>query len=81
MREARAELYSLDQPFAPAGRLTPRELEVLELLQQHWTIAEIGSLLFVSRDTIKTHVRAVYSKLQVQKRSEAVAKARNLRVL
>jgi LuxR family maltose regulon positive regulatory protein len=62
------------------GRLTERELEVLRLLQNELSVAELGKLLYVSPSTIKTHVKSVYRKLGVSSRKEAVeqAYARNL---
>ncbi len=56
--------------------LTERELEVLQLLPSHGTYAEIGDEMGVSMNTVKYHVKAIYRKLGVDGRSEAVDCAR-----
>lgn len=63
------------------GEMTPAELRVLEHLHTHLTLTEIGEILFVSRNTVKTHVVSIYRKLAVTDRSEAVARARELGLL
>ncbi len=55
--------------------LTPRELEILALLPNGLTSAQIASELFISEATVKTHLSSVYRKLSVANRSEAVAQA------
>lgn len=54
--------------------LTPRELEILTLLASGYMYKEIAGMLFVSMDTVKTHVRNIYTKLQVRTKTEAVLK-------
>jgi LuxR family transcriptional regulator, maltose regulon positive regulatory protein len=61
--------------------LSPRELEVLQLIAQGLSNDEIGKQLFLALDTIKGHNRRIYDKLQVQRRTEAVARARELGLL
>lgn len=56
--------------------LTPRELEVLMLMQTWLTSEEIGGRLGISTDTVKTHARSIYRKFGVGSRREAVAYAR-----
>lgn len=58
--------------------LSPRELEVLRLIAQGLSNDEIGKRLFLALDTVKGHNRRIYDKLQVQRRTEAVARAREL---
>jgi LuxR family maltose regulon positive regulatory protein len=58
--------------------LTDRELEVLDLLVGGRSYTEIGAELFVSRNTVKSHVRHVYTKLGVTSRSAAAAEAQRL---
>jgi DNA-binding NarL/FixJ family response regulator len=60
-----------DKEKDPAA-LTRREWEVLSLAAQGYRNKEIGSRLFVSESTIKTHLYAIYQKLQVANRLEAV---------
>ena len=60
----------------PDTPLTDRETEVLKRLAQGKTYNYIAKELEVSRDTIKTHIRHIYDKLQVNNKSDAVIKAR-----
>jgi LuxR family maltose regulon positive regulatory protein len=61
--------------------LTERETMVLRYLRSMLSVAEIASMLSVSANTIKTHVRHVYRKLGVSRRRDAVRRARELRLL
>lgn len=58
--------------------LSQRELEVLQLITQGLTNQEIGQRLVLALDTVKGHNRKIFGKLQVQRRTEAVARAREL---
>jgi LuxR family transcriptional regulator, maltose regulon positive regulatory protein len=61
--------------------LSQRELEVLQLIALGLSNHEISERLFLALDTVKGHNRRIYGKLQVQRRTEAVAKARSLNLL
>jgi LuxR family maltose regulon positive regulatory protein len=61
--------------------LSQRELEVLQLIAEGLSNDEIGKRLFLALDTVKGHNRRIYDKLQVQRRTEAVARARELGLL
>jgi LuxR family maltose regulon positive regulatory protein len=61
--------------------LSQRELEVLQLIAQGLSNDEISKRLFLALDTVKGHNRRIYDKLQVQRRTEAVARARELGLL
>jgi LuxR family maltose regulon positive regulatory protein len=61
--------------------LSERELEVLHLLAQGLSNQEISTRLFLALDTVKGHNRKIFSKLQVQRRTEAIARARALGLL
>jgi DNA-binding CsgD family transcriptional regulator len=63
---------------AHADTLTPREREVLDLLRQGLTNAEIGNRLFISAKTAEHHVGRVLTKLGVRSRAEAAALAVSL---
>jgi len=67
------------QPLAEP--LTNRELDVLELLVQRLSNQEIAGNLYISVTTVKAHLRNIYGKLNVNKRREAVEKARKMGVL
>ena len=57
----------------PAVRLTPRELEVLQLIADGLGTTQIARALYVSDDTVKTHVAHVLNKLGATSRANAVA--------
>ena len=61
--------------------LTDRELAVLAYLPTRLTTAEIAAELFVSTNTVKTHLRGIYRKVDARSRAEAVARARTLGLL
>jgi LuxR family transcriptional regulator, maltose regulon positive regulatory protein len=81
VREQRARRE--DYRAAPTGpeRLTERELAVLALLPSPLSQRELAGSLFVSQNTLKTHLRAVYRKLGADSRDEAVLRARSLGLL
>ena len=58
--------------------LSQRELEVLRLIAQGLSNREISKRLFLALNTVKGHNQKIYSKLQVQSRTEAIARAREL---
>jgi LuxR family maltose regulon positive regulatory protein len=61
--------------------LSQRELEVLRLIAQGLSNREISERLFLALDTVKGHNRKIFEKLQVQRRAEAAARARELGLL
>jgi DNA-binding NarL/FixJ family response regulator len=63
------------------GGLSKRELEVLERLAKGKTTTQIALELFVSENTVKTHVRHILNKLEASNRAEAVSKAIQLGVI
>ncbi|HEY6275947.1 MAG TPA: LuxR C-terminal-related transcriptional regulator [Streptosporangiaceae bacterium] len=65
----------------PAEELSPGELRVLRYLPTNLSRPEIASELSVSVNTVNTHVRNIYAKLQARDRSSAVQRARELRLL
>jgi LuxR family maltose regulon positive regulatory protein len=77
---------SEDKPDLPPAQplidpLSLRELEVLQLLAKGLSNREIGERLFLALDTVKGHNRKIFEKLQVQRRTEAVARAHELGLL
>ena len=61
--------------------LTPADLRLLPYPQTHLTMREIGGRLFLSRNTVITHVGSTYRRLGVSTRSEAVQRATDMGVL
>lgn len=64
----------------PELDLSRRELEVLSYLVQGHTNRQIAEALFVSLNTVKTHVSNIYRKLDVERRAQAVARAKALEI-
>jgi LuxR family maltose regulon positive regulatory protein len=69
------------RPPLEAEELSPGELRVLRYLPTNLSRPEIAGALSVSVNTVSTHVRSIYAKLQVRDRSSAVQRARELRLL
>jgi DNA-binding NarL/FixJ family response regulator len=65
----------LDLDHALEEELTPREMEVLQLLAEGMTNKAIAEQLQISRHTVKFHVNAILGKLNAQSRTEAVVRA------
>jgi DNA-binding NarL/FixJ family response regulator len=61
--------------------ISKREFEVLELVSQGLSNQEIADKLFVSMSTVKTHVSNVLAKLDANRRTEAIARAKQLRII
>lgn len=59
----------------PNSPLSGRETEVLELLAKGKSYSMIAQELFITKETAKSHIKNIYSKLQVNSKSEAIAKA------
>jgi LuxR family transcriptional regulator, maltose regulon positive regulatory protein len=81
LERARRALGSAPRQIKAAAPLTERELAVLRLLPTRLSAREIGRELYVSANTVRTHVKAVYRKLGVTTRAEAVVRARELGLL
>jgi NarL family two-component system response regulator LiaR len=75
------------EPFVPndskreALGVTPRELEILELIAQGLSNREIAEKLFVSENTVKTHSSRVFDKLGAKRRTQAVQLGKELGLL
>jgi ATP/maltotriose-dependent transcriptional regulator MalT len=69
------------RPVQMAAPLTERELVVLRLLPTRMSTRDIGRELSVSATTVRSQVQAIYRKLQVNSRAEAVTQARQLGLL
>ncbi|MHC8290697.1 LuxR C-terminal-related transcriptional regulator [Pseudomonas sp. XS1P51] len=82
--EAVGRAESCDDPQAMAfaqNRLSQREIEVLKLVAQGNSNQQIADLLFISLHTVKTHARRINGKLGVERRTQAVAKAKVLGIV
>jgi LuxR family transcriptional regulator, maltose regulon positive regulatory protein len=75
LEETRTRLEAVTRSAGETCALTQAELRVLHLLPTHLSVPAIASRLYVSPNTVKTHVRALYRKLDASSRAEAVAHA------
>ncbi|MEJ2304853.1 MAG: LuxR C-terminal-related transcriptional regulator, partial [Anaerolineales bacterium] len=72
---------ALVEPETPVEPLTDRELEVLGLMAEGLKYKEIAARLFISLNTVRFHVKAIYGKLNVNNRTGAIQMARQRRIL
>ena len=72
---------SVLRPSSLIEQLSTRELEVLQLIAQGLSNGEISARLFLALSTVKGHNQKIFHKLQVQRRAEAIARARELGLL
>jgi DNA-binding NarL/FixJ family response regulator len=75
IRRLATQAPSKDQPAKHGDELTQRELDVLRLVAEGKTNAEIGQSLFVSVGTVKVHVERIIDKLGVSDRTQAAVRA------
>ena len=66
---------------AGSVRLTPRQNEILQLLGQGASTVDIASMLHLSKETVRNHIRHILRELGVHSRLEAVARAHDLGLL
>jgi DNA-binding NarL/FixJ family response regulator len=74
---ARKVVQSFQQQVPASGKangLTKREEEILDYLMKGYFYKEIADEMFISTETVRTHIRNIYEKLQVRTRSEAILK-------
>jgi DNA-binding NarL/FixJ family response regulator len=67
------EFPTSQQPPEPEHTPTPREIEVLQLVSEGLVNREIGDRLYLSEETVKSHIRHLLAKLQARSRAHAVA--------
>lgn len=70
-----------DQERLAESGLTPRELEILELIAAGLSNREIAERLFVSENTVKTHAKRLFDKLGARRRTQAVKIGRERRLI
>jgi NarL family two-component system response regulator LiaR len=70
-----------DQRKVESLGLTPRELEILELIAEGLSNKEIAARAFVSENTVKTHSSRVFDKLGARRRTQAVQLGKELRLI
>ena len=73
--------FARDESQVKALGLTPRELEILERIAEGLSNREIAERLFVSQNTVKTHSSRVFDKLGARRRTQAVQRGKELRII
>ncbi len=80
-RIARRVLESFHTTNRPKGQdkngLTPRETEVLEMLSKGFTPREVGKKLFISYESVRSHLKNIYKKLHAHSLNDAIYKAKD----
>ena len=81
--EVTAQVFRLVRSgqLGSANLLTDREVDVLRYLARGLTTSQTGTELFISENTVKTHVRHILEKLEVSNRAEAVARATQMGII
>lgn len=72
---------ALDDQAIRSSGLSARELEVLQLMAEGLSNQEIADKLFISLPTVKSHSSSLFTKLEVKRRTEAVHRAKSLRII
>lgn len=75
------EVFTLNTAELQKLNLNNREYEVLQLLAKGHSNADIAAHLFLSVSTIKTHVSNLYFKMDVKSRTQAITKAKQLKII
>jgi len=73
--------FMRDQDKLESLAITPRELEILELIAEGLSNREIAARVYVSENTVKTHSSHVFDKLGARRRTQAVQLAKELRLI
>jgi DNA-binding CsgD family transcriptional regulator len=73
--------FARDQGRVEALGITPRELEILELIAAGLSNKEIAERVYVSENTVKTHLSRVFDKLGARRRTQAVQLGKDLRLI
>ncbi len=74
------EDFTINEAELQKLNLSNREYEVLQLLTKGHSNADIAEILFLSLSTIKTHVSNLYFKMDVKSRTQAIEKAKRLKI-
>jgi len=70
--------FFVNQHQVEARGITPRELEILQLIADGLSTREMAERLFVSENTVKTHCKRLFDKLEVNRRTKAIQVAKAL---
>lgn len=78
---AQTEEFTINETELKKLNLSSREYEVLQLLARGYSNTDIAESLFLSLSTIKTHVSNLYLKMDVKSRTQAIDKAKRLKII
>jgi two-component system, NarL family, response regulator LiaR len=73
--------FEIDSANLERSGISKREYEVLELISSGLSNQEIAEKLFVSTSTVKTHVSSLLGKLDASRRTQAISRAKQLRII
>lgn len=79
--KATSPQIEIDQAKVSELGISPREIEVLELMANGHSNQEIAEQLYISLNTVKTHTSSIFSKLDAKRRVQAVKKAREMQLI
>lgn len=77
----RPERFTLNEAELEKLELSSREYEVLGLMAKGYTNADIAKSLFLSVSTVKTHASNLFLKMDVKRRTQAIEKAKRLKII
>jgi DNA-binding CsgD family transcriptional regulator len=72
-RAARKRRESVSSPSTSLRRITPRELEVLALIAEGYSTKDVARTLWITEETVRTHVRRLLDRLGARTRAHAVS--------
>lgn len=73
--------FEVDQSQLSKLGISKREFEILQLINEGLSNQQIADKLFVSENTVKKHISNLFFKMDVERRTEAIRKAKNLKLL
>jgi ATP/maltotriose-dependent transcriptional regulator MalT len=73
--------FTIDETELKKLSLSSREYEMLQLLAKGYSNSDIGENLFLSLSTVKTHISNLFTKMDVKSRTQAIAKAKRLKII
>ncbi|WP_226805486.1 response regulator transcription factor [Agriterribacter humi] len=73
--------FTIDETELKKLSLSSREYEMLQLLAKGYSNSDIGENLFLSLSTVKTHISNLFTKMEVKSRTQAIAKAKRLKII
>lgn len=76
-----AKFQSMEHQEVGKTNLTGQELKVLKFMAEGYSNTQIAETLFISQNTVKTHISRIFAKLDAKRRTEAVKIGRDLNII